>query len=142
VDRPVRLAEGEASVRGGPPVRGPPTEGLLLGLASKGWKGDSPFGRRPLERIGSILGRFGIALDKALGDTAYGNREIAARVEALGGMPRGRRATIPLGGGWSSGNARTLRVFGPTVPSRRQHNQNIEVLGRFLLWNYGGLDLR
>lgn len=144
---------------------------VLLGLASKGWKGDAPFGLRLLGRLGSALRRFGLRVERAMGDAAYGTRALATQVEDLGGTPcfKVRRDATGKAGGHPAWRRMVLRqrgdpegfralyayrvviegiisalkrLFGTTIASKKRHNQNVEVLCRLLLWNYGRLDLR
>lgn len=144
---------------------------VFLGLASKGWKGDAPFGLRLVERLGSALRRFGLTVERAMGDAAYGTRALATEVEGLGGTPwfKVRRDATGKAGGHPAWRRMVLRqreepegfravyayrvviegiisalkrLFGTTIASKKRHNQDVEVLCRLLLWNYGRLDLR
>lgn len=137
---------------------------VLIGAASKGWKGDGPFGRRLLKRVRGPLKRAGMSVDCLLGDTAYASRETATLVESLGAEPwmktRVDATTKPRGHPAWKRMVRSQRedpeaflarycyrvviegiigaikaTFGRTIRSRKRHHQDVEVLCRLVLWN-------
>lgn len=146
------------------------TKTILVGMASKGWKGDNRFGLRMMDRMKRMMRVFGMEIERALTDSGYLSRKMATRVEDLGGEPfiKIRKNTTAKAGGhsaWKHMVRRQLenpaefkavhcyrvviegiisalkRLFGHTVASRKRHNQNVEALCRLILWNYGRVDL-
>lgn len=146
------------------------TKTILVGIASKGWKGDNRFGLRMMDRVKRMMKVFGVEILKALTDSGYLSRDMATKVEELGGVPliKIRKNTTTKAGGhpaWKhmvrrqkndpqgfkavhcyrvviEGVISALkRLFGHTVASKKRHNQNVEVLCRLILWNYGRVDL-
>lgn len=146
------------------------TKTILVGIASKGWKGDNRFGLRMMDRVKRMVRVFGIEIQKALTDSGYLSRKMATKVEDLGGEPfiKIRKNTTAKAAGhpaWKhmvhrqhedpvgfkavhcyrvvvEGIISALkRLFGHTVASKKRHNQNVEVLCRLILWNYGRVNL-
>lgn len=137
---------------------------VLMGCATKGWKGDGPFGRRLLKRVKAPLRRAGVAVDLLLGDTAYCSRETATLVESLDAepvlKPRADATRKMLGHPAWARMVRRQRAdpdawmarycyrvviegvigaikatFGGTIRSKKRHHQDVEVLCRLVLWN-------
>ena len=146
------------------------TKGILIGLASKGWKGDNRFGLRMMKKVKRMIKVFGVEILKALTDAGYLSRDMATMIEDLGGTPfiKIRKNTTAKAAGHPSWKrmvrrqkndphgfkavhcyrvvvegviSALKRLFGHTVASKKRHNQNVEVPCRLILWNYGRVDL-
>lgn len=138
---------------------------ILMGLSTKGWKGDHAFGLRMLQKIKGRMSRSKVDLDKALGDCGYTSREIASLIGRMKGKPllkikESHTARRKGSKEWSlmvtfqkemprefmksycyrvviEGIISAMKnIFGLVVRSRKRHNQDVEVLSRLILWNY------
>jgi len=143
---------------------------IVVGIASKGWKGDHAFGLRMLGRIGRSMRSQGLDVERVLGDSGYLSRVMATSVEELGGEPSIKiRSNTTARAGTHPAFRRMVRrqkeqpeefdavycyrvviegvisalkrLFGHTLASRKRHHQDVEVLCRLILWNYGRLNL-
>jgi len=142
---------------------------VLVGMSTKGWKGDHRFGLRMLHRIRGELERSDIDLDKVLADCGYTSREMASLVARMNGRPflktRVHHSTRRKGSKeWSlmvrfqrempeefmkfycyrvviEGIISAMKsIFGLVIRSRKRHNQDVEVLSRLVLWNYMNIE--
>ncbi len=141
----------------------------VVRIASKGRKGDHAFGLRMLAHLGRSMRAKGF--ERVLGGSGYLSRVMATSVEELGGEPVIKiRSNITARAGTHPAFRRMVRrqkerleefdaiyccyrvviegvisalkrLFGRTVASRRRNDQDVEVLCRLMLWNYGRIDL-
>lgn len=107
-----------------------------------------------LDHLKRALRRHGPKLERTLQDGGYQSREMATKVEELGGEPliKVKKNVSFRAKGHPEGFkaiycyrvviegiiSALKRIFGYRIASKKRHNQNLEVLCRLVLWNYGG----
>jgi transposase len=143
---------------------------ILAGLGSKGWKGDNRFGLRLLDLVKRAIRRHGVKVERGVGDGGYQSREMASKVEEIGGIPfiKAKCNVRILAKGHPEWKRMILRqrndpegfkavycyrvviegiisalkrMFGHKIASKKRHNQDLEILCRLVLWNYGRVSM-
>jgi len=146
------------------------TKKILIGIPSKGWKGDHQFGLRMLEHLRRTMRRSGFEVERVIADAGYLSRVMATEIEILGGEPSiGLKSNTTAKAGAHPAYRRMVMrakrdpdafrkvycyrvviegiisalksLFGHRVASRKRHNQDVEILCRLILWNYGRVEL-
>lgn len=138
---------------------------ILIGVSTKGWKGDHKFGLQMLRKLKRTLEKHKVDLDNVLADPYYRSRIMAKTVSRMGGKPlikikssdtlrkKGVKEWVAMVKFQREAPEKFMRfycnrviiegiisavknIFGTVVRSRKRYNQDIEVLCRMLLWNY------
>lgn len=138
---------------------------ILVGISTKGWKGDHPFGLKMVDKLRTTFKRYDVKLRAGLADAGYRSREMAKKIGEMGGRPiikvksndtakkKGVKEWSVLVKLQRDMPKEFLKVycerviiegiisamkstFGTVVRSRIRHNQDVEVMCRMILWNY------